>query len=344
MKLDIINPIDYPSWDEMVLAHPGRSFFHSSAWARVLHESYGYKPLYFTVFRDRAISTMVPIMEVKSAITGKRGVSLPFSDLCEPVVSEPDSFKKVFEHLVGFGRGSGWKFVEIRYGESLFAGAPHSSCYSRHVVDLSKGAQTVFSRLRDSTRRNIRKAEREGVKAAIHTSLDAVREFYRLNCLTRRDHGLPPQPYSFFKNLHEYVVSRGFGFVVLASYRGGNIAGAFYLHFGEKAYYKYGVSDRRYQHLRANNLVMWEAMKWYLGKGYKTLCLGRTEPENQGLVRFKAGWGAQETALRYFRYDLTKGAFVKSALKLTGPHNSIFGRMPVPLLKPIGSVLYRHVG
>ena len=51
------------------------------------------------------------------------------------------------------------------------------------------------------------------------------------------------------------------GFVALASYSNRVVAGAVFFHFGSKAIYKYGASDRNYQHLRANNL----GWRWVFG-------------------------------------------------------------------------------
>jgi len=33
LKLEIINPLDYPEWDKIVLSTTNCSFFYSSAWA-----------------------------------------------------------------------------------------------------------------------------------------------------------------------------------------------------------------------------------------------------------------------------------------------------------------------
>jgi lipid II:glycine glycyltransferase (peptidoglycan interpeptide bridge formation enzyme) len=107
--------------------------------------------------------------------------------------------------------------------------------------------------------------------------------------MTRKEHGLPPQPFHFFKKIHDHIISKNLGVVVLASFDRENVAGAIYFHIGEKAVFKYGASDKKFQHLRANNLVMWEAIKWYSQNGYRSLCFGRTEPENQGLLQFKSG-------------------------------------------------------
>jgi hypothetical protein len=171
-----------------------------------------------------------------------------------------------------------------------------------------------------------------------------VEEFYRLNCMTRKAHGLPPQPYRFFKALHEHVLAPGHAFVALARHGSASIAGAIFLRFGNEVLYKYGASDKTYQHLRANNLVLWEAIRWCVGSGYKMLCFGRTEPENAGLRRFKAGWGAEEHILKYYQYDIRKRAFVDgSSIKRTF-YSEIFRVMPVPLLKLAGKALYRHVG
>jgi hypothetical protein len=283
-------------------------------------------------------------MEVNSFLTGRRGVSLPFTDYCDPIVNGDIQFKDLLDYVIEYGKKSGWKSLEIRGGQNHFRSVSPSSNYLGHVIDLGENEEEIFYGLKDSVRRNIKKANREGVEVGIFNSIESVREFYRLNCLTRREHGLPPQPFHFFKKIYDHVISKNLGMVVLASLGQENVAGAIYFHFGEKAVYKYGASDKKFQHLRANNLVMWEAIQWYSQNGYKNLCFGRTERENQGLIQFKSGWGTTEQQINYYRYDLNKGSFVPGSSKVTGFHNKIFRNMPLLLLKRVGSVLYKHVG
>ena len=130
---------------------------------------------------------------------------------------------------------------------------------------------------------------------------------------------------------------------MLASHKGKNIASAVYFHFGDKAIYKYGASDKRYQNLRANNLVMWEAIRWFSKNGFKEFSFGRTEPENSGLLQFKRGWGTEEKTIRYYKYDLKDNVFVKDRSKPKTSY-TLFKRMPSPLLNLAGAILYRHVG
>jgi hypothetical protein len=340
----IIDPTHYDGWDDLILRHPDYSFFHCLAWAKVLRESYGYTPLYFTVLEEDRIKALIPVMEVDSLLTGKRGVSLPFTDYCEPMIEGNVRFQDFLDHVIEYGQGRGWRTLELRSGNNLLPSAPPSMTYLRHVLDLSQGEKQVFLNFRDSTRRNAKKAIKEGVEVKIDHSLESVKEFYRLNGITRQDHGLPPQPFSFFKKIYDHIISKNLGMVVLASLDQVNVAGAIYLHFGAKAVYKYGASDKNFQNLRANNLVMWEAIKWYSQAGYKRFCFGRTEPENQGLIQFKSGWGTTEQPIHYYRYDLRKGFFVSGSPKVTGFHNKIFRNIPVPVLNRIGTILYKHMG
>jgi hypothetical protein len=341
--ITIVNPLEYPNWDELLLTNDQSTFFHTSAWARVLSESYNYKPLYFTSIDNGKISALIPVMEVNSFITGKRGVSLPFTDYCQPIVPDTNHSLSIIDEISRYGKKAGWRYIEIRGDSHLFKGKTPSVSYFGHTVDLTSDEKKMLGKFRSSTKRNIKKAIKEGVKVEVCHSLESVRKFYRLNCITRKRHGLPPQPYIFFKKVHEHIISKKKGVVVLASHLKKTIAGAVYFHFGRKALFKYGASNTGYLHLRPNNLVMWEAIKWYAQNGFRVFGFGRTESENEGLLQFKRGWGVKEEPINYFKYDLTKNIFIKDRPTSKMSYR-ICKMLPLPLLNLTGSLLYKHVG
>jgi hypothetical protein len=342
--LQILDPTDREDWDDLLGSSPESSFFHSRAWAGVLRDAYRFVPKYFTVVEGSKIAALIPVFEASSFLTGTRGVSLPFTDYCQPITNSGESLKDLLRPIIEHGKQSGWKYLELRTSDTVLPDAPPSCQFYGHLLDLSAGEKRIRAKLRSSTQRNIKKANQEGVHVEFAGSLQAVEEFYRLNCLTRRDHGLPPQPFKFFACVHNHVISQGKGRVALASHRGRVIAGCVYFHFGRKAIYKYGASDRRFQHLRANNLIMWEAIRQYGLEGYESFCFGRTEPDNPGLRQFKQGWGPQECMITYYRYDLRKGAFTPDERRVSDVHKSVFRRMPISLLRMAGNLLYRHMG
>ena len=106
--------------------------------------------------------------------------------------------------------------------------------------------------------------------------------------------------------------------------------------------YKYGASNLAFQNLRANNLVMWEAIRWLVRNGFETLNFGRTSAQNDGLRRFKLGWGTSEYPISYQKFDYGTNRFVAKRDEADGWHNAVFRRLPIWLSKLAGAFLYRH--
>lgn len=337
-----VNPLDCVGWDTMVSACPSASFFHSAAWAKTLQTTYGFVPVYFIQIESGRLRSLLPVMEVNSWLTGRRGVSLPFTDDCEPLCSEAGSFPCLFQAAMKHGEARGWKYLECRGGRTLFASAPASTAFYGHRLGLSVGEAALFAKVEGAVRRAIRKAEKSMLSVEMSQSLDAVHAFYRLQCKTRKRHGLPPQPFRFFQNIFNHVLSQKQGFLFTAKYQQAPIAAAVFFHWEKKAIYKYGASDETFQQLRANNLVMWEAIKWYARNGFELLDFGRTSLTNEGLRRFKLGWGTEEHRIEYVRYDRQQSGFVNVKDESSGQHNRMFKVLPSFLSRLIGAALYKH--
>lgn len=335
------NPLEHPDWDERLASQSrtGLSFFHSAAWARVLAETYDYEPVYFV---SDASGAVLPLMEVSSPLTGQRAVALPFTDICEPLCADKAEFHKLFRNAVELGQARGWKYLEFRGGESSFKGTEPSLSFYGHIIDIPVNDEVYFSQLKGPVRTAIRKAEKSEVRVEISRDLAAVKEYYLLHCKSRKRHGLPPQPFSFFRNIHRHALLSGLGIVVLARWGNMPVAGAIFFQSGEKAIYKFGASDESFQHLRGNNLVFHSAISWLSKNGVRKLDLGRTAMANEGLRRFKLGWNATETKISYYRFCLRQKNFVSMRDEGSGWHNHIFKALPLPVSRIAGELLYRH--
>lgn len=342
--LDYVDPTGDPQWDQMIATFPDANVFHSASWARTLKDSYGFEPLYATWTRGGKPVCVVPLMEVSSVLTGKRGVSLPFTDWCPFLTDTTVPGEEIRKSLMELGRSRGWKTLEVRESEQPLSGDDALPTYLVHDLDLSPGEEELFKQFRDSTRRNIRKASKLDVTVIEDNTRDGLKEFVRLNRVTRREHGLPPQPPVFFENLFTNLVQQGTGRILLARHEGVTVASSIYLSFNGRALYKYGASDRTRQHLRANNLLMWEAIRKYAADGARSLHFGKTDSDQAGLLQFKRGWGAVEKGLTYHKYKLPAGDLEPFESLTFGVHNRIFSRMPLPFLQLIGKLLYRHMG
>ncbi len=360
--VSIVDPAQDADWDRRIAHAANVSIFHSAAWCRVLRESYGYKPFYL-VRRDGVdFSAVLPIMEMESRLLGRRAVSLPFTDQCS-VLSCDDSRETFLNEysksnavstasatsnspewraLMDLAGSRGWKSFECRDGAATL---PASQVYYEHVLDLAAGEKELWQRCDSSTRRAVQKGERSGLEIRQETSLEATRNYYRLHCLTRKHHGLPPQPFCFFENIQRHVLNRGLGFI-LSAWKGERpVSAAVFFHFGKNALYKFGASDRQFLEVRGNNLIMWEAIKHFSAAGFQRLSFGKTDLQNSGLRRFKSGWGAREGRIVYSRFNFQKKSFSKEQPgREHGWHNRLFKIMPVPIARWMGAALYRYAG
>jgi hypothetical protein len=343
--LRLINPLATPDWDAALGNFPEATFFHTAAWARVLHASYNYRPVFLTTNDANRITSALPLMEVESWMTGKRGVSLPFTDECAPlgVSDHPDSFPRLFQSAQAFGKKRGWKYLECRGARELLENAPASKSFYSHRLSLQENEKNLFAGVDSSVRRAVRKAEQHKLTIEFSRSLDAVRAFYGLFCKTRQRHGVPPQPFSFFANIQRHVLEKNLGWVVLAHHAGRPMAGAVFFHFRKSVIYKFGASDGKHQNLRANNLVMWEAIRRYAGEGFTSLDFGRTSISNEGLRRFKLSWGTEERKLEYLRCDLRRMQYVRNRNDKDGGLHMLYKFVPVLLSRAVGSLLYKHI-
>jgi hypothetical protein len=338
-----INPLLYPGWDFLVSAHPGSSFFHRTAWARVLHETYGHLPIYFCRFADGQLEELFPVMEVSSPWTGCRGVSLPFTDLCFPLKTVKHDRAELYELAMEHGRRRHWQSLEFRSNELEHQGALPSLAFYAHTIDLKHGREALFKSFNGAVRRGIRKAARTGLRVEFTNTFESIRTFYALHCRTRRRHGLPPQPLRFFENVARHVLAQGYGYVATAHWVDRPLAAAVFFHHGRKAFYKFGASDYVFQRLRHNNILFWEAIKRYADDGFEILHLGRTSLTNEGLRRFKLGFGAREERVEYYKYDFVKQTFVTEIDRSAGWFNLLFRCLPLPALRLAGEMLYPHL-
>jgi Acetyltransferase (GNAT) domain len=344
LDLGIIDPLTFDGWDKAVLEFEQASFFHSSHWARLLTGAYQFKPMYAAASENNRLAALIPVMEVRDIFGRKKGVSLPFSDFCLPLFREKAAFDKVFQFVVETGRANKWRSITIRGNAPFADDIPKADSYYRHVLPLKKNENELYKNFRDSTQRNIKKAIKSDVSVTFESTRDAVQWFYRLNCFSRKTHGLPPQPHFFFNRFFTEIIEKGHGEVALARYKGRVASASVFFYFGNIASYKYGASDAAMGATRANYLVMWEAIRRYNAKDFGLFCFGRTEKDHEGLLQFKNGWGAQQQTINNYAYDVKKAAFVRARLKTSGFHNTVFRHMPMPALKTTGFLLYKYMG
>jgi hypothetical protein len=343
VSLRIVNPLQDPEWDRRVSRHRDACFFHGAAWAEVLQASYRQTPLYCVAEKQGEVVGLLPVVEVRSALTGCRGVSLAFADLCPPLCWDPQTFDVLLQQALACGASRGWTYFEGRGGLEWLEQVPSWARFYEHTLDLTIGEEQLWKSFEGRARNAMRKAESSGVQVEIGQSAQILREFYQLHCLTRRKHGVPPQPLVFFNNIRSCILARDQGIVAVARLDGAPVAAAVFFHLAGRVIYKFSASNLAAQHLRPNNLVMWEAIRWYTRAGAREMHFGRTSLKNEGLRRYKRGFNTLEEELRYYRFDLRQRKFLAGEERAPGWQNRVCSLLPLRVLRLAGAILYKHM-
>jgi len=340
-----LDPIRDPRWNELVGRHTHGSVFHSPHWLEVLRSTYGYDPV--------AISTSAPneplanglvFCRIKSWLTGRRFVSLPFSDHCDPLVNNATELDYLLSSMKCRLDNGDWKYVEIRplsYRPSSHTGLGKSCAYQLHRLDLCKSTQMLFHGLhKDCVQRKIRRAEREHLRYEAGNSKTLLGKFYELVILTRRRQHLPPQPLAWFRSL---VAAFGDDLKIRVAFKGDlPVGGILTLTHKKSMYYKYGGSKAEFNKFGGMALLFWKAIQEAKENGLEEFDMGRSDTDNPGLIAFKEHWGAVGSLLSYWTYppktQVTPSEWQQKLAR------RVVSAAPDVVMEVVGTLFYRHVG
>ena len=139
-----------PRWRPFIDRQPLASIFHSTGWLAALAATYGFRPAVITTSQpDALLRNGLLFCRVNSWLTGARLVSLPFSDYCEPIVSDPAELALLCQSYERLAKEEDCGYAELRPitvspGASSRFAATQRFC--RHHIDLRPGRNEVFSR------------------------------------------------------------------------------------------------------------------------------------------------------------------------------------------------------
>jgi hypothetical protein len=346
--LDIreIDPIHDPRWLDLLERHARASVFHTPGWLKALRRTYGYESFVLTTCAPgRELTNGLVFCRINSRLTGRRLVSLPFSDHCEPLFDGPEDVEQLLCSLPGLREEENLKYIEIRPANTRLEGVPafgKAKGFWFHRIDLRPSLDQLFHSFhRDCVQRKVRRAEREALSYEEGRSESLLQQFYYLLLLTRRRQQLPPHPLKWFRNL---IAGLGDGISIRVASKGGHpVASIVTLLYKDALVYKYGCSDARFSQCGGMQLLFWRAIQEAKQSGLQEFDLGRSDCDNPGLVAFKDRWGSRRSELTYWRHPAPNLESLRPGRMMRVAKRTL-ARMPDGFLTMAGRLLYRHVG
>ena len=159
-----IDPLADARWASFLARQNAASVFHSREWLDALRRTYGYSAVAVTTSAPGAeLNDALVFCRVQSWLTGKRVVSVPFSDHCAPLVDNSEELALLLSTLKGECDSGGRKYIELRPvgNQPSIAGFCESARYHWHRLDLRPNLEELFGRFHLSCiRRRLSRASR----------------------------------------------------------------------------------------------------------------------------------------------------------------------------------------
>jgi len=340
--VEIIRNINTNEWHHFLQSQSDATLYHTPEWKTFLERTFGYKPRYlFATDESGQLIGMLPLFEVKSRLTRDRLCSVPFAHYCGPI-GGIEAVNALLDRALSSFDPSETCFIEIRDEIDHDKFELYNS-FSTFILDLSIGPDKIWTNLESNVRRGIRRSQKLGVEVSVTQNTEDLKSFFELNCITKRNIGVPAHPWRFFRNLFEYLGD--YEQLFLAKYKGEIIGG------GIREYYKstvlagYAASNPVYAKCNPFNAINWASIVDACQRGYMSYDLGRVSYDNEGLQFFKKRWGTIEKRLFYSYFPRGPASLVNSR---TGKKYTIATRviqnMPMPVHKAFSDRVFGHFG
>jgi CelD/BcsL family acetyltransferase involved in cellulose biosynthesis len=340
-----VDPRTDPLWQRLVAQYPS-DVFHSPAWLGILTDTYGWEARAYVLVDGTGEPTAgIPFYRITD-IMGTRIVAVPFSDYCDPLVSDEDGWRRLSDELLAEQCAVTLRCLRnhLPLADERFTLVKQARW---HGIDLKPDLDTLWHGLDSAGRGPITKAQRDGVVVHIAQGKQELRAFFDLHLGTRKNkYHLLAQPYAFFEGIWRHFMDAQHGVLLAAVHQGEIIGATLYLEWKDTLYYKANASASSGLLHRPNDLLLWEGMKYGKAKGYAYLDLGLSDWDQEGLIRYKRKYASDEKVISFLQHvpDGQGPSRQEQQIRALLPQlTALFtdSSVPDPVTEKAGEILYR---
>jgi len=287
---------------------------------------------------DGALTGVLPLVRVRSAIFGHFLVSLPFVNYGGPL-GTPEAVTALADAAVQLATRDGAGVLELRSRTELPLALPVSHRKITVLLDVPDGgSEALWKRLDAKVRSQVRRPQKEGV--TVQLGAGQVAPFFAVFARHMRDLGTPTQPLALFQAIQDTFP----GDVTFAcAYLGeAPIACGCAIRWGDEVEMTWASSLREHNRISPNMLVYWEIMRNAADSGVRTFNFGRCTPDG-GTHRFKRQWGTRDEPLWWYERRAPGAATPAEGRGAIGLGPRIWRHLPLPVATALGPRVVRLI-
>src|SRR6185369_7647532 len=299
---------DKAEWEKFLQKNDEANFLQSWYWGE-FHERLGKTVLHTGFYYDEAlVGVMLSVIEPARRgkyVTVPGGPIIDWNDKKLVTAAFSEMKKIAGKHSCVFVRIRP-QLIESESAKQIFKendclNAPmymHAELTSQ--LDITKPEDELLVNMRKTTRHEIRKAEKLGIK--IETSRDEklIKHFYDLQLETAKRQKFVPFSYSYFLEQFKVFFEADKALLYTATFENKILAQAFIIFYNTEAVYHYAVSTQEGRTYPGAYLLQWEVIKEAKKRGMKKYNFWGVAPIDSkdhrfsGISIFKRGFGGED--------------------------------------------------
>ncbi|MCR0985097.1 FemAB family XrtA/PEP-CTERM system-associated protein [Roseomonas populi] len=330
------------AWDRFVHASPDATFFHLSAWQRVIVEAFGHATHYAFAEQDGAVVGVLPLARIRTRLFGDALVSTPFCVYGGPVSATPEAAAALEDHARDLMRRTGTPCLEFRrIGAPDLGWQVRPPLYYTFRKPITGDAEADMKAIPRKQRAMVRKGLGNGLTSVVDHDTDRLHRVYAESV---RNLGTPVFSRRYFRLLG--TAFPGMSDVLTVMHEERPVASVLSFHFRDEVLPYYGGGTRDARRLAANDVMYWEVMRRAgAERGARLFDFGRSK-SGTGAFDFKKNWGFQPQPLNYC-YQLRDGARLPDN-NPTNPRYKLmiaaWRHLPLPVANLLGPPIVRGLG
>jgi FemAB-related protein (PEP-CTERM system-associated) len=338
--IKLLEPIDHQRWDQFVEASDTATFFHLSAWQRVIQQAFSHKTYYVYAEQEGEISGILPLVHVKSLLFGNTLISNAFCVYGGIVASNDQAFQELQNYAQKLARELGVDCLEMRNRQQQHPDWPHKQLYVTFRKELDSDHEKNMSAIPRKQRAMVRAGIKAGLTGVVDTNID---RFYQAYSVSVRNLGTPVFPKHYFQLLKQVFADDCE--ILTIEHEGRLVASVMSFYFKDEVLPYYGGGTDLARDLKGNDFMYWEVMHRAVDKGCKVFDFGRSK-EGTGSYRFKKHWGFEPEPL-FYEIDLVKAQQIPEINPLNPKYQffiAAWKRLPLPVSQLVGPWLAKDLG
>jgi FemAB-related protein (PEP-CTERM system-associated) len=339
-----LTPADAARWDAFVRGCPHATFFHLSAWQRIVEEVFRHRTFYLYAERAGEIVGVLPLAEVKSRFFGHALTSLPFcvyGGIAAGADADADAVAVLEAEADALACRLGVQHLEYRNLQPRHANWPRQALYFTFRKAILPEVEENMLAIPRKQRAMVRKGIKNGLVSHIDDSVD---RFFALYADNVRRHGTPALPMHFFARLKDEF-GEACEVLTVTDREGKPLSSVLSFYFRDEVLPYYAGDDIAARDLAANDFKYWELMRRACERGCRVFDYGRSKL-GTGPYSFKKNWGFEPQPL-FYEYRLYRRDSVPQHNPMNPRYRmfiALWRRLPLGVANMLGPHIVRNLG